>query len=135
MNQMQSLPTGFTLRRLATLLYFIAICISSAQLADADTKAAKQAFVVGVGKYREPKLGELANPERDARLIATALQSIDFSIHGGKPLVDPTNEHLQDALERLLNRGRSNKASLRTLINGTPTVIVQIHLSATGRMM
>ncbi len=38
----------------------------------------------------------------------------------------------REALERLLNRGTSNPSALRAIVNGTPTVTVNIYRSAGG---
>ena len=39
----------------------------------------------------------------------------------------------REILEQLLQRGRSNKSALRSIVKGTPTIIVKIYQAASGR--
>src|SRR5215813_3560037 len=81
--------------RVAPLLLGIAVLVGLCADAAAQTTAARNvprsgekrvALVVGVGRYQH--IPALDNPKNDARLMASTLQSLGFTLVGGAPQLD-----------------------------------------------
>ena len=72
-----------------------------------ETASRKAAFVVGNSKYRH--IGALANPSRDARAVARALERIGFDV---TTVIDGDQKSLTRSLSRFAERSRGADIAL-----------------------